>query len=80
MQIRVNGENPFKVMKDTFTVSKTTGGYTLQWCTFNSQSDDDWQSYDKVVPANESVIVNGATPYTFFRLFGNADQDVLIIL
>lgn len=80
MQIRVNGETPFKVMKDTFTVSKTTGGYTLQWCTFNSQADEDWQSYDKDVPANDSLICNGVTPYTFFRLKNNTNQDVLVIL
>lgn len=80
MQIRVNGQEPFKVMKDSFTVSKTSGGYTLQWCTSNSENDADWQSYSEAVPANESLIVNGCTQYTFFRLYGNNDQDVLIVL
>lgn len=80
MQIRVNGQDSFRALKSTFTVSKTSSGYTLQWCTFNSNSDSDWQSFSTPVPANDSLIVNGVTPFVFFRLSGNTDQDVLIIV
>ena len=80
MQIRINGSNPFKVLKDTFSVAKTSGGYTLQWCNFNSENDEDWTSWPDSVPANEGLIANGCTPYVYFRLSGNTDQDVLIIL
>lgn len=80
MQIKVNGETPFKVMKNTFTVSKTSSGYTLEWCTFNSENDNDWQAYPQDVPADEGLICNGATPFTYFRLKNNADENVLVIL
>lgn len=72
----VNGEQPFKALKETFSVAATTGGYTLQY----SVDRNTWSSYPDAVPANENLIVNGVTPYTWFRLKNNADTAVEIIL
>lgn len=76
MTITVNGEQPFKALKTTFSVAATSGGYTLQY----SVDKTNWTSYPDAVPANETLIVNGVTPYVWFRLKNNADQAVEIIL
>lgn len=76
MITRVNGEQPFKCLKSTFSVAATTGGFTLQY----SVDKNTWTSYPDVVPANENLVVNHVTPYTWFRLLNNADTAVEIIL
>lgn len=80
MKIVVNQSEPFKVVKDTFSVAKTTNGYTLQWCNEKSENDADWQSYETPVPANEALVVNGLTPYVWVRLSGNTDEETIVIL
>lgn len=76
MQVKVNGSEPFKCLQSTFTIAATSAGYTLQY----SADKVTWTSHAEVVPANENVVVNDATPYSWFRLEGNVDNDVLIIL
>ena len=76
MQAKVNGEEPFKVLKDTFTVGVTTNGYTLAY----SADKENWTTYTQATPANEVLIVNGVTPYTYFMLSGNTDNNVEIVL
>lgn len=80
MQTLVSGQQAFKAHKETFSVAKTSGGYTLQWCNTNSENDEDWTSYPTPVPADEGLMVCGATPYVWFRLSGNTDDDVLVIV
>ena len=76
MQQKVSKEQSFKVLKNTFSVGETSNGYTLAY----SVDDVNFTNYDKATPANEVLIVNGVTPFTFFKLVGNTDDDVKIIL
>lgn len=75
MQIKVNGEQPFKCQKDTFAVA---GGaaFTLNY----SVDKTNWTAYDEATPANETLIVNGVTPYMWFKLAGNTDEEREIIV
>lgn len=76
MQAKVNGAEPFKCLKDTFSVGVTTNGYTLNY----SVDKENWTAYTQATPANEVLIVNGVTPYMWFKLAGNEDNDVEVIL
>lgn len=76
MQVFVSGEQPFKAKKGTFAVAGTSAGYTLNY----SVNRVDWTAYETATPANETLIVNGVTPYMWFKLVGNSDEDVEIIL
>lgn len=76
MQKKINGEEPFKCIKDTFSVGATEGGYTLSY----SVDKEIWTDYPTPVPANENLIVNDATPFLWFKLTGNAQEGVDILL
>lgn len=76
MKITVKGENPFKAVHSTFTVAGTSNGFTLSYST---SPDKGFTNYSEPTPANEVLIVNGATPFTYFKLTGNTD-DVEVIL
>lgn len=76
MQIKVNGEQPFKSQKESFAVAGTSAGYTLNY----SVDKENWSAYPQATPANETLIVNGVTPYMWFKLAGNSDEETLIIV
>ena len=76
MQITVYGEQPFKAQKETFCVAGTSAGYTLNY----SADKKTWTAYSEATPANETLIVNGVTPYMWFKLAGNTDEEVSIIV
>lgn len=75
MEIKVNGEQPFKSQKDTFAVA---GGasFTLNY----SVDKTNWTAYDEETPEHETLIVNGVTPYMWFKLAGNTDTERKIIV
>ena len=75
MQITVSGESPFKVLKDTFAVGKTTNGYTLAYGIDKNNLTD----YTEATPAGEDLIVNGVTPYMWFALKGNTGEVTIIV-
>lgn len=77
MQGIINGETPFKVFKETFSVAPTTAGYTLNYAT---SKDGAWTAYTEATPAGEMLIVNGVTPFTWFKLAGNVDNNVEVVL
>ena len=77
MQGKVNGEEPFKALKDVFCVGPTSAGYTLSYST---KKEGPWTNYDNPTPADETLLVNGVVPYMWFRLTGNGDDNVDIIL
>lgn len=76
MVINVNGETPFKCAKSNFAIGPTTNGYTLNY----SVDKETWTAYDKATPANENCIVNEAVQYMWFKLAGNTDKEVKIII
>lgn len=75
MQIKVNGEQPFKCQKDTFAVAGGAG-FTLNY----SVDKVTWTAYDEATPSNEVLIVNGVTPFMWFKLAGNTDEEREIIV
>lgn len=72
MQGKINGEQPFKCLKDTFAVAGTSAGFTLAY----SVDKVNWTEWEESTPANEELIVNGVTPYMWFKLVGNSDENV----
>ena len=77
MQIKVNGEQKFTAKKESFAVAPTTSGYQVAY----SANGIDWTlDPDAVVPANENLIYLGSMQYAWYKLSGNTDNDVNIIL
>ena len=76
MQIVISGEKPFRAQKETFAVGGTSAGYTLNY----SADKETWTAYPDAVPANETLVVYGVTPYMWFKLAGNSDTEVTIIV
>lgn len=76
MKAIVNGEAPFKCLKETFAVAATSAGYTLNY----SVDKENWSAWAQATPANEVLVVNDVTPFMWFKLVGNADEEVEIIL
>ncbi len=74
MQKTISGETPFKAIKETFCVGKTTNGYTLCY----GVDKNSLTEYSEATPANEDLIVNGATPYMWFSLKGNTGNVEII--
>ena len=76
MQTQVSGETPFQAIKNCFTVGPSTDGYTLM---FGVEKDiTKMTAYKEATPANETLIVNGVTPYTWFALSGNTGSVKII--
>lgn len=71
----ISGNKPFKTTTKSFTVGKTTGGYTLAY----GVDKEDLTAYTEPTPAGEDLIVNGATPLTWFMLSGCTDEEVTVI-
>jgi hypothetical protein len=77
MKIIVNGETPFKALKQEFMVGATTGGYTLAY----SADKENWTAdSDAVVPADETLCYLSSVPYGFYKLSGNTDTNTVVIL
>lgn len=77
MQIKVNGENKFSAKKFQFAVAPTTSGYQVAY----SADGENWTlDADAIVPANENLIYLGAMQYMWYKLVGNTDEEVNIIL
>lgn len=77
MQIKVNGENKFSAKKDQFAVAPTTSGYQVAY----SADGENWTlDADAIVPANENLVYLGAMQYMWYKLVGNTDEEVNIIL
>lgn len=76
MQRKVNAEEAFKTIQNCFQVGYTTAGYTLEY----SVDKENWTAYPDPVPAQENLVVNDCVPYTWFRLKGNTDEEVDVIL
>ena len=71
MQVKINGETPFKCLKETFTVGPTSNGYVLG---YGVSKEGPFTEYETAVPANETLIVYGVTALSWFKLIGNQDE------
>lgn len=78
MKRYVNGEEPFKCVKSTFAIGPTSNGYTLSFAV--NKDSDVWTDWDEAVEADTNVVVNDATPFMYFKLTGNKDNAVEVIL
>ncbi len=77
MKQKVNGEQRFSAKKDQFAVAPTTSGYQVAY----SADGENWTlDADAIVPANENLIYLGSMQYAYYKLVGNTDNDVTIIL
>lgn len=76
MNIKINGEEAFKALNSSFSVQATSGGYTLEF----SVDKETWTAVSTPTPANENLMVININPYTYFRLAGNTDNNVEVIL
>ena len=75
MQITVNGERKFKVLKDQFMVGPSASGYTLAY----SADGVNFTNYTEATPANENLIVNGFMMYGWAKLVGNSGEVEVIL-
>ncbi len=76
MEVLVTGEQSFKVVKTTMTIGPSAGGYTLA---YGVDRNGEFTEYSEAVPASEVCIVNGITPYTWFKLVGNSGSVKVVL-
>lgn len=77
MKYTVNGEQKFSAKKNQFAVAPTTSGYQVAYSVDGVNFTLD---ADAIVPANENLIYLGSMQYAYYKLVGNTDNDVDIIL
>ena len=78
MQVKINGEQKFSAKRESFAVAPTTSGYQVA---YSADGGETWTlDADAIVPANENLVYLGCMPYAWYKLVGNTDNDVNIIL
>ena len=73
MQIKINGEERFTAKKNQFAVAPTTCGYTVAY----SANGIDFTNDEA---AGENLVYIGAMTYAWYKLVGNTDNNVNVIL
>lgn len=71
--MKIQGEKIFGVPTNSFAVSGSESGYTLNY----SADGESFTAYEKATPANEVLVVNGVAKGMSFKLAGNT-SDVYI--
>lgn len=74
MKILVNKEEVFRSSGNKVAIAATSSGYTLQF----SVDGNDYDDYQDAVPAGENLIVTDVISGMFFKLSGNADDNVTV--
>lgn len=74
MKIKVNKEEVFRCYGSTMAVAATTSGYILNY----SVDGNTWSAYEEAVPASENLVVNDGVTGMYFKLVGNADDNVTV--
>ena len=77
MKSKVNGENRFSAKKNQFAVAPTTSGYQVA---YSADGENFTLDPDAIVPAGENLIYLGSMTYGWYKLVGNTDDNVKIIL
>ena len=77
MQIRISGESKFTAKQSQFAVAPTTCGYQIA---YSADGETFTLDEDAVVPAGENLVYLGAMKYGWYKLAGNTDEDVNVIL
>ena len=75
--IKVSGEAKFRAQRDQFAIAPTSAGYTIA---YSANGVDFTEDTDAVVPANENLVYLGAMTYGWYRMVGNTDNDVEILV
>lgn len=71
--MKVTGENVFSVPANSFAISASNEGYTLNY----SVDGTNWTAYSDATPSGETAIVNFAVKGMMYKLDGN-NSDVYI--
>lgn len=75
--IKVSGEAKFRAQRDQFAIAPTSAGYTIA---YSANGEDFTNDTDAVVPANENLVYLGAMTYGWYKMVGNVDNDVEILV
>lgn len=76
-QKTISGETSFKALKNQFEIGPSSSGYQIAY----SADNENWTlDSDAIVPANETLIYLGSMQYGWYKLSGNTDEAVAIIL
>ena len=73
-KLKISGEQPFQVGAPRFCIGQTSAGYTLNF----SIDGEHWTAWtDGTLAEKDQVVVNAALGM-YFKLSGNADENVPI--
>ena len=75
--IKVSGEAKFRAQRNQFAIAPTSAGYTIA---YSANGEDFTNDTDAVVPANENLVYLGAMTYGWYKMVGNVDNDVEILV
>lgn len=68
--MKIQGEQKFSVPENSFSVSPSAEGYTLEY----SADGVDFTEYTEATPADEVLIVYGVSKHMTFKLKGNESE------
>lgn len=71
--MKVIKENVFTIPTNSFAVSASNEGYTLNY----SVDGNTWTAWSEATPSNDVLVVNGVAKHMMFKLVGN-DSTVYI--
>ena len=71
--MKVTGSNPFSVPTNSFAISPSQQGYTLQY----SVDGESWDDYSEATASGVTAIVNFAPKGMLYRLSGNTSEVYL---
>lgn len=78
MQLTINGEAPFRALKDQFSVAPSTSGYQVAFST--ERNGTYTLDSDAIVPANEGLVYLGSGIYCWYKLVGNTDTALTVVV
>lgn len=77
MTIQVSGDTPFKAVKNQFACAASESGFQVAY----SVDKENWTlDPDAIVPANETLIYLGSMQYAWYRLSGNTNEALMVIV
>ncbi len=72
--IKVSGENPFRVNATSFCIGQTSGGYTLNY----SADGKTFTEWEEATEADVDMVVANAAKGMIYKLVGNTDEKVVV--
>lgn len=73
MRVPIEGEKPFSILSDSFMISPSNEGYTLNY----SADGDNFTAWEEATPAGQNLVVTNCPKECYWKLVGNATKVII---